>query len=180
MERNGTDESHDAVEADRATSPRTLLTVELVPRTCWFSNVRSEVSPEEWDRLREATYRRAGNRCEVCGGRGPRWPVEAHEIWRYNDTARTQTLLGLIALCPACHRVKHIGLAEAKGHGRSAIKHLARVNGWSVEDAEAYVEVQFEIWSRRSHHDWTLDISWLEQFGIDTSRHARRSGGHSG
>src|SRR5688500_8134041 len=50
--------------------PRTLLTVELVPRTCWFSNLRSELSQDEWDRLRRSVYERAGNRCEVCGGKG--------------------------------------------------------------------------------------------------------------
>ena len=57
------------------------LTIELVPQTCWFSNVRSEVSAADWDRLRKLTSNAAGGRCEVCGGRGPRWPVECHEIW---------------------------------------------------------------------------------------------------
>jgi hypothetical protein len=151
-----------------------LLTVELVPSTCWFSNVRSEVSKEDWDRLRTATYKKAGYRCEICGGRGRRWPVEAHEIWHYDDATHTQTLLGLQSLCPDCHQVKHIGLSEARGRRDEALRHLARVNGWSIEDAEMYVEVQFEVWSRRSQHRWKLDISWLEQFGIDVSRHARR------
>ena len=52
--------------------PRTRLTVELIPSTCWFSNLRSELSKEEWDRLRRATYERASQRCEVCGQRGRR------------------------------------------------------------------------------------------------------------
>ncbi len=65
--------------------PRTQLTVELVPRTCWFSNLRSELSKEEWDRLRRPVFERAGNRCEVCGGKGTQHPVECHEVWEYDD-----------------------------------------------------------------------------------------------
>jgi hypothetical protein len=148
----------------------TLLTVELVPSTCWFKNVRSEVSTEDWDRLKKMTAQAAGYRCEICGGRGPRWPVEAHEIWQYDDAGHVQKLVGLIALCPDCHSVKHIGLARAQGRGGQAIQHLARVNGWSIEDAELYIEAQFEVWSRRSTHEWTLDISWLQQHGIEPKR----------
>lgn len=154
-----------------------FLTVELVPSTCWFSNVRSEISKEEWDRLRTETYKNAGYRCEICGAKGRRWPVEAHEIWHYDDASHTQTLLRLQALCPDCHQVKHIGLSEARGRRDEALRHLAKVNGWSIDDAEMYVEVQFEVWARRSQHRWRLDISWLEQFGIDTSKHARQKEG---
>src|SRR5205823_6629265 len=82
---------------------RPLLTVELVPSTCWFHNVRSEVSTEDWDRLKQMASQRAGRRCEVCGRRGPRWPVEAHEVWEYDDEKHVQRLLGIVALCPACH-----------------------------------------------------------------------------
>lgn len=143
-----------------------ILTVELVPSTCWFKNVRSEVSPADWDRLKRMTSEAANHRCEVCGGRGPRWPVEAHEVWHYDDLTHVQTLAGMVALCPDCHSVKHIGLAMARGREKQALAHLARVNGWTPEDAQLYVEVQFEVWSKRSSHSWILDISWLEQYGI--------------
>ncbi|MEG5910519.1 hypothetical protein [Enterobacter mori] len=61
------------------------LTIELVPRTCWFDNVRSAVSSTDWKRLRQQTSRTAGWKCQICGGKGPRWPVECHEIWHYDD-----------------------------------------------------------------------------------------------
>ena len=56
------------------TSPR--LTIELVPSTCWFSNVRSNISKQDWDRLRKETYKKANYRCEICGGVGRNHPVE--------------------------------------------------------------------------------------------------------
>jgi hypothetical protein len=150
-------------------SPTTLLTVELVPSSCWFSNLRSELSKEEWDGLRRPVFERAGNRCEVCGGRGAQHPVECHEVWEYDDQTHVQRLVGLVALCPACHEAKHMGHASSVGRAGQARAHLARVNGWSVDDVEVYLEMQFEQWSRRSQHEWSLDLSWLRQFGIDIS-----------
>lgn len=87
------------------------LTVELVPKTCWFSNVRENVPRSTWDKLRKATYAAANYHCEVCGEQGSRHPVECHEIWRYHSKRFVQKLFGLVALCPACHEVKHFGLA---------------------------------------------------------------------
>ncbi|MBW4641077.1 MAG: HNH endonuclease [Gloeocapsa sp. UFS-A4-WI-NPMV-4B04] len=144
------------------------LTIELVPNTCWYSNVRSNVSKQDWDNLRHYTYKQAGHRCEVCGGVGQQHPVECHEIWNYDDQQHIQTLTGLIALCPACHECKHIGLAQIKDRGEIALQHLAKVNKWSLEQAEEYASDCFKIWHRRSQFNWKLDISYLKQFGICT------------
>ena len=75
------------------------LFVDLVPDSCWFTNVRSCVSKRDWDRLRTMIYRRAGHRCEICGaGREPAAQVwlEAHERWSYEFATRTQHLVRLI------------------------------------------------------------------------------------
>lgn len=141
---------------------QTKLTIELVPKGQWGANLRSELPKSEWDRLRKATYRKAGYVCEICGGKGPKWPVECHEIWHYDEDTKTQHLVGLIALCPSCHEVKHMGRTMAVGKGEKGMSHLMKVNGWSREDAQHYVEVVFETWSRRSRENWTLDLSWLE------------------
>lgn len=140
----------------------TRLTIELVPSTCWWSNVRTLVAPGVWERLRRATAHAAGHRCEICGGRGRRHPVECHEVWEYDDTRMVQRLERLIALCPSCHEVKHFGLAETRGRRGAALVHLARVNGWSAADAETYVEAAFEQWASRSRREWILDCTVLE------------------
>ena len=46
------------------------LHTELVPRTCFFTNVRSQVSKEDWDILRKKTYKLANNQCEICNMKG--------------------------------------------------------------------------------------------------------------
>ena len=142
------------------------LTVELVPGSCWYTNVRSEVSRDAWDRLRRPVYRRARWRCEVCGGRGRDHPVECHEVWQYDDLARVQRLVGLIALCPACHGVKHLGRSYLMGHDEEAIAHLRAVNGWTADHADTYVELVFAIWELRSRVSWHLDLRWLAERGI--------------
>ena len=150
-----------------------LLTIELVPKTSWYKNVRSNVPAAQWERLKKLTFSRAHNACEICGGRGEKWPVECHEVFAYDDERYIQTLVRLVALCPSCHEVKHIGLAGVRGNRRRALAHLARVNHWSMEDANHYVEACFELWSRRSCHQWKLDLSYLNQFSITPAQTER-------
>ena len=138
------------------------LTIELVPKTAWYKNVRSEVSKDRWDELRKECYRNANYKCEVCGGTGPKWPVECHEIWHYDDINKKQTLTGLIALCPDCHTVKHPGLAQIKGKFDVVIDQLMSVNDMEYWEATAYVEQAFNVWEERSQHQWELDITYLE------------------
>ena len=72
-----------------------------------------------------------------------------------------------VALCPACHAVKHLGMAGIRGRRHEAVAHLAKVNGWSADDAELYVEAVFERWAHRSRHPWSLDLSVLEErYGV--------------
>jgi len=140
----------------------TMLTIELVPQTSWFTNLRSELSSKKWDEVRKGCYAKAGYRCEICNGVGKKHPVECHETWYYDDEKKVQTLTGLIALCPECHQVKHIGLAQIKGKYEIAKKHLAKVNKWDIEDAEEYIRAQFEIWHKRSQTSWSVDMSLIQ------------------
>jgi hypothetical protein len=87
--------------------------------------------------------------------------VECHERWAYDEVRGTQTLLGLIALCPDCHRVKHFGLARVKGEQELAGRHLMRVNGWTRQQAHEYVQAAFALWEHRSRREWQVDLGWL-------------------
>jgi len=155
-------------------APRRELHIELVPRTAWGVNLRSALSKAGWDKLRKATYRKAGYVCEICGGKGPRHPVECHEIWEYEDIkgrrgdqgVPIQRLVGLVALCPACHEVKHFGRATVTGKRDRAFRHLMRVNGWDPGQARRHVREAKDLWDARSYWRWELDLSWLETQGV--------------
>ena len=138
------------------------LKVELVPKSCHYTNVRSEVSRKEWDKIRKHCYALANNRCEICGGKGKRHPVECHEVWDFNSDK--QTLIKMIALCPPCHEVKHLGLAQLRGNLPRATAHFCKVNGVSTEEAMRYFGEVFDEWAERSRRSWELDISYLDQY----------------
>ena len=46
------------------------LTVELIPATVFFNNVRSALDKKDWDRLRRESYGKANHKCEICGDTG--------------------------------------------------------------------------------------------------------------
>ena len=134
-----------------------MLYVDLVPQSAWHENLRSLLQPVEWDAVRHEVYRRAAYRCQVCGGQGEKWPVEAHERWAFEASSSVQTLSAIEALCPACHEVTHFGLAQIRGRQREAFAHLMRVNGWSAQQAQSHIDDAFAIWARRNARRWSLD-----------------------
>jgi hypothetical protein len=141
------------------------LSVELVPQSSWGNNLRSEanIPRSEWDILRKKCYKDAGYVCEICSGKGNRHPVECHEKWEYNDQTKTQKLVGLIALCPTCHKAKHLGRTLSVERGKDRVlMHMMKVNDMSVDDLESYIVEVFEVWQERSGHAWKLDLSWLD------------------
>lgn len=139
------------------------LKISLVPRTSWFTNLRSILSNKDWDLVRKDVYAKANYRCEICQGQGPKHPVECHERWSYNEDTGVQKLVGLIALCPACHEVKHIGLAQVRGRYQQALSHLMKINGWTKQKAEHYVQKCWARWVRRSQQQWELDVSFIDR-----------------
>jgi len=139
------------------------LTIELVPRSSWFTNLRSVLSKSEWDKIRKEQYKKSNYVCDVCGGKGDRWPVECHEIWEYDNRKHTQKLVGFTSLCPSCHMVKHIGLAGIRGLHDKAISHLMKINDMTRNGAEMYVEDQMWKWQERSLYEWEIDISLVRK-----------------
>ena len=147
------------------------LNIELIPKTCFYSNVRTLLPNKYWDKLRKESYEAANNVCEICGDTGKNQGyghnVECHEIWDYNDKTRTQKLLGLISLCPKCHQVKHFGRTSAIGKQAQAFKHLEEVNNWSHKDCVKHAGDSMMVWKDRSQYKWKLDLSILnEKFDI--------------
>lgn len=140
------------------------LGINLIPKTSWYNNLRSNFSKEEWDVLRRDCYEKAGHRCEICGGSGKEqgfnWPVECHEVWDFSVKG-TQRLIRLIALCPICHKCQHPGLAKIKGEYANVVKHYAKVNEITEEESEEDFDEAFTEWHERNETEWVLDLSAL-------------------
>ena len=141
------------------------LNFELVPDSCWYSNLRSVLKPVQWDKIRRAAYAKAGGRCTICGAESRR--LEAHERWEYNVETRTQILVDVVAICPACHAVVHIGRTQLMGKEEEACRHFMRVNGCSYAEYRAALGKANEDHRRRNLvPEWKLDLSWLKGNGL--------------
>lgn len=153
-----------ANNSGQAKRSEATLSIELVPKTAWFSNLRSELTEDEWDRVKKATFKAAGYLCEICGGKGPKHPVECHEKWIYEEQSNTQILAGTIALCPACHEATHYGLARVKNRSEQAKSHLMKVNGWGYKQVIQHINDAMSDYDFRSKVNWVLDARWLLGF----------------
>lgn len=152
------------------------LTIELVPSSCFYSNVRTVLPKKEWDRLRKESYKKANYKCEICKGsglnQGYKHALECHEIWEYRSDGKTniQHLKGLISLCPRCHQAKHIGRTIAIGKKTTIFKHIAKINKWTTKMVENYVGACFQEHKLRSKIKWKLNINVLtEKYGVNKS-----------
>lgn len=138
------------------------LDFELVPDSCWYSNLRSELPKEVWDRIRKKAYARAGGKCMLCGAPSPR--LEAHEQWEYDDETCVQKLKNVVAVCRACHEVIHIGRTQLLGREREASEHFMKVNGCTYAEYRKALGEANEKHRERSRKEWKLDVSALQQF----------------
>lgn len=147
-------------------SKKLKLSIELVPQSSFYSNVRSEVSKSQWKIISDQVRSQSYDICQICEVISNR-ALDCHEIWHYDDAKRLQKLLGMIALCVECHQVKHIGLAQIKGKGEEALHHFMKINNLKRDKAEKYLQEAFEIWAERSKKEWKLNILHLKEYGID-------------
>ena len=143
------------------------LYIDLVPSSCWHSNLRNELPASIWSAIKKQVSRASNCRCEVCGGGAG--AVEAHERFSYDDATSTQILIGVSGLCEACHRASHMGFANATGRGNAAMRHLAIVNKWTEQQADQHAADAFRQWEIRSQKPWRLDLSWLLVCGLALS-----------
>ncbi|NCO97290.1 MAG: HNH endonuclease [Candidatus Aenigmarchaeota archaeon CG_4_10_14_0_8_um_filter_37_24] len=139
------------------------LYVELVPKTCWYENLRKVLPKKEWDKIRKDAYSKAGHKCEICGVSGR---LNCHEIWEYDDENNIQSLKGFQALCDDCHMIKHIGFVNiqiSKGVWLETklvdlAKHFIRVNNVGSDEFKKHVDNAFDVWEKRSRKKWKTNL----------------------
>ena len=136
------------------------LTFQLVPDGCWYTNLRSALPREAWDKIRKKAYARAGGRCMICGKAGR---LEAHEVWEYDDEKHIQKLADVIAVCPACHEAIHIGRTALIGREKEAQAHFMAVNGCTQSEYHAALGEANRVHAERSRHEWITDIAKLKE-----------------
>ena len=135
------------------------LTVDLVPQHQWYKNLRKQLRPGVWDKLRKQVYAQAKGKCNICGGAGM---LNCHEKWEFDEKTFTQRLVGLEAVCKPCHLVTHLGMSAIladKGvlDFKQVVLHFIKVNQASRRECEEHFEEAEIIWKKRSKFNWTMD-----------------------
>lgn len=145
------------------------LDFELVPDSCWYSNLRTILKPKMWDVVRYDAYARANGRCMICNRKVNR--LEAHERWFYDEKTNTQVLTDVIAVCHSCHSVIHIGRTQLMGNEDKAIEHFQKVNNCSYQDyKKALREANIAHQRRNKVPEWKLDLSYLKRYVNDDTQ----------
>ena len=153
------------------------LTIELVPATSWYNNLRSAIPKSVWDKLRKRTYAEHNHKCAICGVERR---LHCHELWKYDDQSYIQSLGGFTALCSLCHHVKHIGLADilanqGKLDYERVIQHFIEVNSCNIETFNRHKRAAFKQWRERSKHKWYVDLGEYSNLVEGGQRHHSRT-----
>lgn len=146
------------------------INIELIPYEAHGFNVRSRLRKDQWERICKVIHRKTAKsslRCQQCGEsgltQGFSHPVECHEVWEFDENKKTQKLVGMVSICPLCHKAKHIGLADKMGYGEQVRKHMAKYNRWSREQVDNYVAHAKQLVKRRSGTNYNLDLTYLNK-----------------
>lgn len=155
------------------------LFVDLIPRSCWFSNVRTCICSSDWDKLRHYVYERVNYVCECCLTNTKETFIngnlEAHERWEYDYANKIQRLKRIVALCHQCHQTTHIGLAGIKGKKDEAVAHFKKVRNFTDVDCDVHIKNAFSLWSERNKYNWILDLSLIENNNIKLSNKNKKN-----
>ena len=144
------------------------LEIELVPKTCWYSNLRNVFTNQEWKVIRNyiCDFRVTDNRCSICNEKV--YFLEAHEQWEYDMDNHIQKLVRIRPLCTNCHKVKHWGLAQLRGEQDLVINQFLKVNQCTEPDLVEHLIKTEELFKQRNAiTDWKLDMSYLKTIGFE-------------
>lgn len=141
------------------------LNVELIPKTCWGSNLRTKLKKSDWDKIRKEVYTRENMHCHICGAECK--SLDAHEIWQFDEKNHIQKLVGIVGLCQSCHNVIHFENTRMRGYGEQAIKHFMKVNECygMIDFANNHMSAVADYTRRSKITDWKLDVSLIENQG---------------
>lgn len=84
-----------------------LLTMPNIPKPLHSLAPRTLVGATAWNYMRKQCYKRAGERCEICGCKvsgEPGWSQhQAHEVYKIDCVDGTSKLKKVVCLCKRCH-----------------------------------------------------------------------------
>lgn len=157
---------------------------ELIPYKMHGINVRSRVDQHTWTKIahkahefNQQKFHLPKESCEVCKSSGKsqgfNHSLEAHEEWAIDTKTNTQKLMRIRSLCPLCHKVIHIGLAERDGYLDMVMQHMMKVNGWSKNEAKKHIAQAKAKVKKLNKQKYKLDLTLLNSYPFNTTHQYR-------
>ncbi len=141
------------------------LKIEMLPKGAWNNDFSKTLPIKEWDILRNICYKKANNKCQICGFITN--DLNAHEVWEFDIKNRTQTLKDIIAICTKCHGVKHIRNSQRLDYEENAKTHFLSVNNCNELDyANHLTKAQLDFEEQNKIYRWKI-IADLSKFGLE-------------
>jgi len=144
------------------------LFVDILPTSCWFTDIWKCTDPIDWYRIDALVKRRANSTCETCGTAS--LADHIHERWEYDEATHTQRLRRLILLCEACHTATHAERSNLSSQFDKAIPQLVTVRRCTLEEARHHVEAVSDLSRKQRETEWALDLKILSSAGIRVVR----------
>lgn len=139
------------------------LTIDLLPKGAWNNDFSKTLPKKDWDILREACYKKANGKCQICGAKTN--DLDAHEVWEFDIKNKTQTLKDIIGICTKCHGVKHFKNSARLGLAELAKQHFIEVNNVSEMDfANHLTKTVMDYEQLNKIYRWNI-IADLSKFG---------------
>lgn len=67
-----------------------------------------------------------------------------------------------------------MGLAQVKGLGQEAARHLRKVRGFSKMECDEHIASAFDTWNYRNNFEWNLDLTMVTDSGITLKTNVSR------
>lgn len=136
------------------------LQIESIPISSWGLSLANLLEQKEWNRIRKEVYQRAGYVCQVCSsGDGP---LHVHEVWKFDDRRRTQTLFDLVCVCKTCHDCIHF-LRSTQVYDKKylslLIEHFLKVNSWSLDDLRVHLTYARSLANKRADRRYRVLVN---------------------
>jgi len=160
------------------------LRMEIVPEPAWYFNLRKMFTATMWGLVRNRVYGEFWYTCPFCHKEfwdleKQEWQIKspvggglhAHEIWTYDDDKHIQTCEGIVALCPACHGIKHMVLTQKRAQEKElkmadVISHFCTVNNCMPSDFDEILKFEMNVFYFRNNFEWTCEIGdYMEYVG---------------
>lgn len=83
---------------------------QLIPSAAFGQKVKTVIGDYQWTKLSKKIRNEANYTCFYCGEVHPeKYGTEAHEIWNWNISTKTQELKNIVCVCKKCHMTVHPG-----------------------------------------------------------------------